>query len=120
MADPVAIERFIRENWRIVPDPETAEYIRTPTRQLRDYFEDGHFSGDCDDAATLAASLLLALGISSIMIAIRMPYEMDFSHVFLRVPFTGSHRGAYIDIDPIVPESQLPIEGYAETIEVYV
>jgi len=80
---------------------------------MDDYLSEGSFSGDCDDAATLAASFLLVLGILSVFIAIRMPYEINFSHVFVRVP-------GVIDIDPIVPAKLMPIQNYAERMEIYV
>jgi hypothetical protein len=70
----------------------------------------GRFEGDCDDAATLAASVLTALGYPVLLVAVRMPTDPEFSHVFARVPFRPP-----LDIDPIVPAEHLPIR-YGEAM----
>lgn len=90
-------------------DPHDAELIRAPDRQLQELACRGYLVGDCDDAATLGAALLYSLGIPAQFVVIRMPWEEDFSHVFLRC---GS-----LDIDPIAPPELLPIRGYAEMLE---
>lgn len=114
--DAQSVNTFIRSRWQIVPDPPDAEFVRSPDFQLQSLACTGHLEGDCDDSATLAGALLYTLGIPSWLIAIRMPMDTDFSHVFLR---TFDEFGA-IDIDPIVHVSQLPITGYAEKMELEV
>lgn len=114
LASPAAVDAFLRESWRFVPDPED-EYIQTPARQLDGWMAGGDLTGDCDDAATLAASLLLALDWPCSLIAIRMPGDFEYSHVFLRCPVSAAGT---LDIDPIVPAASLPITGVAESMEV--
>lgn len=101
---PESVSEFLNSHWRIVPDPETVEYIRTPRRQLRDAIKLGVFEGDCDDASTLAASILAARGIPSELVAIRLPGDKEFSHVFL--------RSFGLPIDPIT--GGLLIQDHAE------
>jgi transglutaminase-like putative cysteine protease len=96
----------------VVPDPVEAEYVRAPQMQLRFQVENGHLEGDCDDASTLAASLLASLSIPNTFCAIRMPGDEEFSHVWC--------RSLGVDIDPIVPAEALPVSGYAELMEVHV
>ena len=69
-------------------------------------------AGDCDDAATLGAAIALAAGWPAEFVAIRNLAESEFSHVFL--------RAGGMDIDPIVPESEMPIQGLFETIQMEV
>jgi len=98
VSDPIGLEAWLRRVWRIVDDPTTAEFVRSPQFQLRC----GRFEGDCDDAATLAASLLHALMIPCQLVAIRQAGESDFSHVFVHVPHYQ------LIIDPIIPAELLP------------
>ena len=110
LGSPAALDEFFRAAWRIVPDPDYVEFISSPVRQLALFSERGYLSGDCDDAATLAASILAAGGWPCVLVAIRLPGYSEFSHVFART--------AEIDIDPIVPAAMLPITNFEETLEV--
>lgn len=115
-ADPRVLDAFLRAVWVIEPDPVGYEFVRAPELQVAVACERQaagrawYLNGDCDDAATLAAAICAAWGFPSSLIAIRMPGDAEFSHVFLRV--------AGVDIDPIVPASLLPIVGVAEFLEV--
>lgn len=112
-AFPIAVESWLRRRWVIKPDPPDVEAIKRPSWIV--YDED--YSGDCDDAATLAGSLCLAYperiyGWTLDLVAIRMPTEDDFSHVWLSCDDGRFH----VDIDPIVPAAELPVRGFAETM----
>lgn len=106
IADPWALDWWLRRNWRIVPDPPDAELIRSPAYVIRC----NCYEGDCDDASTLAASVLYALGYPSCFIAVRQLSEPEFSHVFTRVLVNPP-----VDIDPIVPAELMPIQ-YGEAM----
>lgn len=109
LADPYRLEAWLRSRWRVVPDPIEAEFIRSPACMI----QCGLFEGDCDDAATLATSVLIALHVPSLIVAVRMSHETEFSHVFVRVPSAGN-----LDIDPIVPLEHMPIRyGEAMVLE---
>jgi hypothetical protein len=123
LQNPQGIDAWLRQWWRIVPDPIEAEWITAPAAQLRNAIvAGGILRGDCDDAAVLAASLLTALGWPGVrLVAIRKRNEFDFSHVFVRVPifeYSGFSADMQLDIDPIVPESQLPLQGEFESLVV--
>lgn len=103
----------MRAVWVIKADPEDVEWIKRP--EFRALENDFH--GDCDDSATMAAALLLAnpeaVRLWSVSyVAIRMPHEQDFSHVWCR----AENESFQIDIDPIVPLCDLPVRGYAEQL----
>ena len=107
LADPYTLDFWLRRYWRIVPDPPDAELVRSPAYVIRCRC----FEGDCDDAATLAASVLTALGYRSCLIAIRQMAEPEFSHVFTRVLSVNPP----LDIDPIVPAEHMPVR-YGEAM----
>lgn len=103
---PIALDDWLRQIWIPAPDPPGIEFIVAPERRLAF----NHFSGDCDDAATLAAALLVAMNWSADLVAIRIHGQPEYSHVFARTylddfPF---------DIDPIVAKPYLPHAGHEE------
>lgn len=103
--------------WEVVPDPEEYEFVRAPKLQAEQYFDSGYLQGDCDDASTLASSLLCVVGWPHRITAIRRPGQEDFSHVF-----TSAYDSGYlIDIDPIVPAYRMPIpqSEIVERMEVF-
>lgn len=59
-----ALFRFVRDRIRYVMDPNDVEYLSTPSRLI----EMG--AGDCDDKATLLASLLESIGHPSRFVAV--------------------------------------------------
>lgn len=118
---PQNLDNFLRQVWRVVPDPPDAEWIATPDRQLATYDARGFLGGDCDDAATLAAAVVRAQNCTCWFVAVRMTTDFEFSHVFLRacVGMNGWMPNT-IDIDPIVPVEFMPIRGAVETMEIRV
>jgi len=123
LGSPLAVNEWLRAHWRVVDDPAEFEYVVTPSLQLAKAARAaGVLTGDCDDAAVLAASLLAALDWPSRLVAIRRRGEPDFTHVFVRTPIF-EYAGALaselqIDIDPIVPAPLLPIAGDFEFMTV--
>jgi len=120
LGDPLTLDAWIRRGWQYVPDPDDYEFVRTPTLQLHEAaVNGGHLKGDCDDAATLAASILTAMRWPWRFVAIRRRPEPEFSHVFVRIPLYGSADSAFQwDIDPIVPAEALPLAGDFELMTV--
>jgi hypothetical protein len=111
---PTSIDDFFRAVWRVVPDPDDCEYIRAPKHQAEFYFANGYLEGDCDDASTLSACLLSAVGWPAVITAIRRPGDADFSHVFT----SAMENGVRVDIDPIVPAQMIPITDIAERMTI--
>lgn len=100
---PTSIERWIRRNWQIVPDPPMIEYIVTPERQLQELGVNGVLKGDCDDAAALVSAMLLSIGFPARLIAVRVQGDSEYSHVW--VESEGVH------IDPVVNPKDVPVLG---------
>lgn len=120
--DVNSIENFLYQVWYVFPDPENMEYVRTPELQLRILSESNAFVGDCDDAATMAAALVLAAGGCGCLFAIRQPWRYEFSHVWFRAAqsLEAMNAGAFVDIDAVTPREYLPIHNYAEEMLVCV
>lgn len=57
------IREFVTRLVRYVADPWNSEVVRSPTYMLRRIESAGYAYGDCDDMATLAGALALAMGI---------------------------------------------------------
>jgi hypothetical protein len=114
---PEAIESFLRSRWVYIPDPSDSEFIRSPLAQLREYEQHHVLVGDCDDAATIACSLLAAVNYPCWFSAIRMPGVELFEHVYAQTEIVP---GEILDIDPTVTPDRLPIDGFEEQIIVRV
>ena len=125
LGSPGAVNDWLRERWHIVPDPLEYEYIVAPALQLDKALQSGgQLVGDCDDSSVLTASLLAAIDWPCRFVAIRNRHDTDFSHVFVRAPIlpfdAGISAAMQLDIDPIVPESALPLAGDFEVMTVSV
>lgn len=108
------IDSFLRQTWRVIPDPDETEYVRAPQLQLEIFKQYQAFVGDCDDSATFAGALVLALGYAAAFVAIRMAGALEYSHVWLR----AYGPGYVVDIDPVTPAGVLPILNYQESMVV--
>ncbi len=99
LAEVDAIFRFVRDSIRYVRDIVGVETLCSPDKTLE------RRVGDCDDQATLLATMLEAVGYPTrfVVAAYRHPRELE--HVYLQVFAAGE----WIDADPTEPE---PL-GYA-------
>lgn len=77
-----AIDDFLSRCFRYINDPLGVELLRDPAFQAESIRERGYVQGDCDEAATLAASLGMANGIPARFRALAF-YTKDapFTHV---------------------------------------
>jgi hypothetical protein len=83
---------------------ESEEVIRTVPFMVDELRSYGRFSGDCDDAATMIAAVLLAMGRRARFEAIRTdPDNTEFLHVFVSVEGV---RG-WEPVDPTVHEGTI-------------
>lgn len=90
------IERYIRKNVRYVKDPFQVEWLQDPQVTLM------KGSGDCDDMATLAASMLQAVGVPARFKRVAQnPATPDvYTHIFAEYQDV---RGAWHRLDPSLP-----------------
>jgi hypothetical protein len=113
--DPPALDAYLRRHWRIVPDPEEFEFVQSPNVQFDLASQNGFFSGDCDDAATLAACVMCALSWPCSLFAGREGGKFEFGHTWLGC-YCGN--GVY-EVDPIVPAEHLPVaHAFEELLEI--
>lgn len=71
------LHAFVRDRIRYVRDPEGRELVQTPQATL------GIGQGDCDDKATLLASLLMATGHPVRFVAVAVGPNPNLSHVYV-------------------------------------
>ena len=71
-----AIHRFVRSNIRYVRDVNGVETLQTPIKTLE------FAKGDCDDQATLIATLLETIGHPTRFVAIKLKTFGPFVHVY--------------------------------------
>lgn len=77
-----AIRDFLLSHIVFTPDPQGYELVRTPTYLLETIQDNGYAFGDCDDVATLGASLGMAVGFPARFVLLGFSPRGPFSHVF--------------------------------------
>lgn len=87
------LQSWVRDRIRYVNDPVGLEMVQTPPRTL------SIMTGDCDDKATLLATLLATMGFHTRFAAIAVNGENFFSHVMAQVRM-GSR---WVNLETILP-----------------
>lgn len=90
------VAAWVVRNVIYVPDPQGAEYVRSPVQLLRQWEANGSAQGDCDDHVLLANSLFNALGFKTRAVAVHAFNPDLFDHVICQVQL----RGQWYDFDP--------------------
>lgn len=85
-----AITAWVRSKTRYTRDPYGAELIRHPKRMVAEYFQTGQMALDCEESATLLASLLGSIGHNTrIALIDSSPYSRDISHAIAQIERDG-------------------------------
>ena len=84
---------------RYLPDPTGAELIKAPWAMVDEIHERGFASGDCDDLASLAYTLLHMLGVSAKLI-VGWYGGPSPTHIYVGVP---QKTGGYLPFDLVWP-----------------
>lgn len=117
MATFAAVLRDVRARMRYTHDPLGAELVKDPAYVIgmSDSWGIEKEPMDCDDASTLAASMLGALGYRTqfVTVAADPGRPSEWSHVYLRAQ---RNDGRWVPIDPIVREFGLGQEVPAERL----
>lgn len=81
-----AIGTWVQKNVRYVRDADGIEQLHAPDMLIRQIQEQGYTMADCDDMATLCASLLLSIGVQPYFRAVRY-YDKTggYNHIYLVV-----------------------------------
>lgn len=81
-AQVAQLRGWLETHVTFLPDPYGVELLRTPDYLLNVIQLEGHARGDCDDVATLAASLGMAAGHPARFVLYAFGEHLPFSHVF--------------------------------------
>lgn len=77
-----AIRQWLIRRFRFVRDPEGVELLKSPSVMLQEWEHEGEASGDCDDAAILAAALAIAMGCKVRWVVLGFHRAGPFGHVY--------------------------------------
>lgn len=95
-----ALRRWLEFHTRFTYDPGGVELVRSPTAALLEIQHTGVVRGDCDDVATLGASMALALGFVVRYRVLGWALTGPYSHV-LAEAWDGRN---WIDLDVTRPK----------------
>lgn len=95
-----AVRAWVAQTVRYFSDPHGAELVAEPIYTMKN-------GGDCDDLATLAAGLLIALGHNARLGAVKWAGRQDFTHAVV------ADLSAQVIVDPVSVEPEIwPPKGY--------
>lgn len=98
-----AIRAWLAAHFRFVPDPRGVELLRTPAVLLEWIEQQGFVTGDCDDAAVLAAALGKAVGLMASFVVVGFRTTgAPFTHVFTLL----RTRDGWAEMDVTRPDNE--------------
>lgn len=113
-ADPVQLTTRVRNfiARRLTRIMEYPEMLQPPDWMLH-AMEHQAVMGDCDDAAMLAAALLLSLGFQTRFVVYQSEADATDLHVFTEVLVAG---GDWLPVDPSIPAGAVPPPGWVQVL----
>ncbi len=87
-------------------DPWMLEYVRHPEQLIADAAGGRLDGADCDDVATLGASLLAARGVDPVLIVVGRRPQAPYEHVFFGRLASINRRPTVVTMDP---QERIPI-----------
>lgn len=90
-----ALLSWVRDRMRFLRDPVDVEFLQSPSVLLESIRRTGEAWGDCDDLATLYATLAEAAGYPTRFV-VQGPEAGDFTHVLVEV----DAEGRWLAVDP--------------------
>ena len=94
------LHEFVRDGIRYIRDVNGVETVQTPDVTLRVKY------GDCDDKATLLATMLESIGHPARFVAVGFKEPERYSHVFVETPIGEKWRTLETTVD--VPAGWTP------------
>jgi len=91
------LQAYVRDQIRYLRDVDNVETLQTPVQTVKLGY------GDCDDKATLVASLAGSIGFPTRFCAIAVRDALDFSHVSAQARLNGQ----WLNVETIVPGAGL-------------
>jgi hypothetical protein len=96
-------------------DPSNTELLRTPTAMIEEIEKVGVARGDCDDLATLAASLIAAAGFRPVFVTVGRKKNGSYQHVFF-----GIQLGDELSVPnvlPLDPQENAPVGRWTPRVQ---
>lgn len=117
LSEILAIRNFATSHVRYVNDPLHVEYIKDPQRMVEEIRATGMTSADCDEIASLIATMALQLGRQAEFVVVGFGAPGQYSHVFARVkePKTGK----WIVTDPVAGSDERTMLSRVKTYEIW-
>lgn len=97
--DATLRSRWDYEARREVNGIPAQQTFKSMALMITNFRQTGRFRGDCAEAAVVVVAVATAGRISYRIVAVRPPDDIEFSHVFVEVPF----RNFIYRIDPTAP-----------------
>ncbi len=94
------ILQWVKAHLSFIPDPVGVEALTVPDLHLRKIRVEGGTAGDCDDAATLIATLARSVGLSTRFVAASFLPTGRLHHVWAE-----AYDGGWIPLDPFRAET---------------
>jgi transglutaminase-like putative cysteine protease len=116
LGEIVAVRNWVAENVRYMNDPLHVEWVKDPQRLIEERMH-GEAVGDCDDIATLIATMCLQLGRICEFVVAGFGEPGHFSHVFVRVLEPKS--GQWIVCDPVAGTNERQMLQRVTTYETW-
>jgi transglutaminase-like putative cysteine protease len=99
LGEIIAVRNFVAEKVRYSNDALGVEQVQDPQRMCEEIVRHGNAVGDCDDSATLIATLCRQLGRECEYVVVGFGMPGQFSHVFPRVREPKTRK--WIVCDPV-------------------
>lgn len=99
LSEILAIRNFVAERIRYTNDPLTTEWVKDPQRMAEEIRQDGRSIADCDEIASLIATMCRQVGREAEFVTVGFDRPNVFTHVFARVKEPKS--GTWIVCDPV-------------------
>ncbi len=99
LSEILAIRNVGLSKVHYINDPLHVEYIKDPERMVNEIRADGQTLADCDEIASLIATLCLQVGRLVEFVVVGFGHPGDYSHVFCHAKEPKS--GEWITCDPV-------------------
>lgn len=104
LSEILAIRYWVAEKIRYKNDPLAMETVSDPERIVTEIAKYGKATADCDDVASLMATMMRQVGREAQFVTVGFGRPGKFSHVFTRVKEPKS--GRWIVCDPVAGLSE--------------
>lgn len=91
-------------------DPPEVEALYTPRRMLEQVEYTGTLRVDCDDVATLGATLALAMGYPARFVVVALGDPLDASAPYSHVWVEARGGSGWVELDVTRPFQRVPVE----------